>query len=269
MNLFIITQKRWVFVCVAGVLFILTLAGPLNVEAGWSLVTKLDDVFRVSRSCVKLGRLPGAIPTSKVDDLARMCRKPGGLKEVGKMLGKQKYADDVLEDAYFRIAIKNKVLLPDEGTVMFRRLQGTEGLRPTLRKINSLSPPQVKGHLQELRIASHAKERGFDVVALGRRYDDGLKRADTDVDVLLKKGKSIFAIESKAYKGEVPLDMVRADVDSLLVYAKQNKGVIPVFATQNKSTKAMKKIMKRKKCEFISGSPEELAILLDHLLEIR
>jgi len=81
-------------------------------------------------------------------------------------------SDEILEDAFMRIAIYNNRINKIEGEKIFINLRRTEGFRSTLNKINGVNPLQLKGHLNELRIANSAAENGFDVLAIGKKFNE-------------------------------------------------------------------------------------------------
>ena len=149
-----------------------------------------------------------------------------------------------------------------------KHLQGTPGLTSLLRKINSVSPSQVKGHLRELEIALNARQRGFQTVSLGQKFADGVKGSDTDLDVLLCRNGKNFAIESKAYSGMIPDAMARADAQSLAAFCKKIKNTVPVFCFENVPSKFTQAYLKRHNIQFIHGTPQELAVKLDIIASI-
>ena len=236
-----------------------------------TILTKVDDLikitFRGGKVAKSLHRVAGALPKSEITKLAEMAKTPGGLKSVGEILSKGKYADDVLENAYIRIAIENKVIKEEFGEQVFKNFSGTDGFRTILRKINIANPATAKGHLQELQIANEASKNGFKVVSFGLKYSDEIKKAETDMDILLLKENKLFAIESKAYTGNVPMDMVRADTESLLAFSSARKDCVPVFSFLNKPPRLAQKYLQSKNVNLLYGTPEEIALKLEHLAQ--
>lgn len=254
------------------VLILLLVASCLNViyavSPTWA--TKAIEVINVTRasgtvvkSVQRLGRFAGALPESEIVKLANICKNERGLEEVGQILGKGKYADNILEDAYLRIALTNEKIPPAVASEAFEKLSGTPGFRTVLRKINSASASQAKGHMQELMIALESEKRGLKVAALGLKYSDGIKQAETDVDVILTTLNKSYAIESKAYAGDVPLDMVRADAKSLEIFCSNVKYTVPVFCFQNKPSVAVEKILQKYEIKSLYGTSEEICAQLD------
>lgn len=224
-----------------------------------------------------VGKCAHALPDEEIDDLARIAAKPNGLKEVGQILGAAnyigKYGDDagdlILQDAYLRIAIKNGKISASKADDVVKGLAGTPGLTTLLRKINSTSYSQAKGHMQELEIALQAQKRGFQPVSLGQKFADGLKHADTDLDVLIRRGSKNFAIESKAYAGFVPDDMVKADAESLLVFCNEIGQTTPVFCFESEPSTLAREFLKSRGITCLVGTAEEIAAKLDILSAIK
>ena len=188
-----------------------------------------------------------------------------GTKKVGKELGKLNLPDDVLEDAFIRIAIHQKKLPRETAERMFSRLSGVPGFRSTLRKIVGNSDVGTDGHLNELKIADTASVTGFKVIGIGEKFSDGLKKAPTDIDVLLKKGEQLFAIEAKSYASttKIPMDKLRGDLDTLVVFKNMNgSNVIPVFTITNKPNdlsylKILHDESNKRGVQLVFGKPQE------------
>ncbi len=223
-----------------------------------------------------LGKCRHALPDDEITHLAAIASRKGGVKEVGQILGKMelplKYGEKaghlILQDTYLRIAVQNGHLSKEIAARTLKHLQGTPGLTSLLRKINSVSPSQVKGHLRELEIALNARQRGFQTVSLGQKFADGAKGADTDLDVLLCRNGKNFAIESKAYSGTIPDAMARADAQSLAAFCKKIKNTVPVFCFENAPSKFTQAYLKKHNIQFIHGTPQELAAKLDIIASI-
>lgn len=223
-----------------------------------------------------LGKCANALPDDEINRLAQIASKPNGLKEVGKILGKAnyigKYGDEaghlILQDTYLRIALKNGQISKKVATEALEHLGGTSGLTTLLRKINSSSFSQAKGHLRELEIALAAQKRGFSTVSLGQKFADGLKKGDTDLDVLLRKGSKNFAIESKAYSGKVPDAMVKADAESLIAFCKEIDGTVPVFCFESMPSRTAQKFLSKRGIKCLVGTPDEIVAKLDILANL-
>jgi hypothetical protein len=240
-------------------LFVLALVATSSSSAGAPVATIFSLVAKFTRHVE-------ALPDDEIVRLASIASKPGGTKTVGKLLATQNLSNEVLEDSYLRIAVQQQHMTRPEAEGMFSRLRGTEGFRTTLRKIIGNSPVKSSGHLNELRIADVAAQRGFAVRGIGVRFYDGIKESETDVDVLLEWKGTLVAIEAKDYRSDttVVLDKFRADMDSLVAFVKQRplQKVEPVFTLTREPEEAVSWLMlqhaaQSRGVELIKGSPEE------------
>lgn len=230
----------------------------------------------ITKTAIKLGKVTGALPEEKIVELSRMIKKAGDVQDVNKILGRMNLADEILEDAFVRIAIYNNRISKIEGEKIFVNLRRTEGFRSTLSKINGVNPLQLKGHLNELRIANNAAENGFDVLAIGKKFDDSIKRNLTDMDIIIKKNNKIFAVEAKDWEQILPdnLITIRKDMDSLVSY-KQNidKNTNMIFSFTNKPTdpsvaKIIEAEANKRGINIIYGDPESQIYQIDMLVSI-
>lgn len=148
-------------------------------------------------------------------------------------------------------------------------LGGTPGLTSLLSKINSSNVSQAKGHMRELEIALTAQKRGFVTSSLGEKFADGLKKGDTDLDVLLHKTGINYAIESKAYAGKVSDIMVKEDAESLVAFCKKIGNTIPVFAFETLPSQSAQNFLEKRKVPCLVGTPDEIIAKLDLLSSIK
>ena len=237
-----------------------TLFLPHRLVAPALVATLLFTAAAVHPLTITLLKLPLTLSDDLIKVLAGISRQSGGTKEVGKILGRMKLTDRGLEDAYLRILREQGRLSPSEFNTLRRNLGGTPGFRTTLRKITGNSDSVSKGHLNELRIANKASNRGFGVAGIGTKFDDGLKRGASDIDLLLTKNGKTFAVEAKdrSYvESQQFLAEFRRDLDTLVEYRKVNDGVIPVFTlTRRPSDRYMKQLTdaaRRRGVELIVG----------------
>lgn len=257
------------------VAFLMLLMGSSESHAFWGALKKLDSTT-TGKTVSKLGISKGVLSEEKIFELVAMIQDAGDIKKVGKVLGGMNLSNDVLEDTYMRIILKQNKITKAEGDELFVNLRGVHGLRSTLSKVAGVSSSKTSGHLNELRIANSAKKNGFDVVSIGEKFNDGSKLT-TDIDILLKKNGKLFPIEAKHYSPNtnIPVDKFRADMDTLVAYRKKNSGsVIPVFTITNTPKnrnvkKLLEKESQRRRIELIFGSPEEQIFLIDQLAKIR
>lgn len=185
---------------------------------------------------VKTITVTKVLPEDEIIRLSRLSGEVQGTIKVGKKLGKLNLTDDVLEDTFLRITIHQKKITRVEAEGMFSRLSGVPGFRTTLRKVIGNSDVGTAGHLNELKIADTAAMNGFKVLGIGEKFNDGFKKAPTDIDILLNKEGKLFAIEAKSYASttKIPMDKFRADLDTLVMYKNNNSNIIPIFTITNK-----------------------------------
>ena len=163
-----------------------------------------------------------------------------------------------------RILVHKNVLERKEAENVFSSLSNTPGFRSTLKKMIGNAPPVTKGHLNELRIAHFGSGRGFKVSGIGEKFDDGLKKGATDIDIVFEKGETILAIEAKDYNPAIPIpmDKFRADLDTLVQYraSKHPRKVIPIFTMTNLPKENQLIVLKnetgKRGIELVFGSPE-------------
>lgn len=205
-----------------------------------------------------------------IEYLSKLAREPKGAAKVGRFIGKKRLTPEGIEDAFMRIAVRNGVISEDEALGMFTRLSGVKGFSSTLRKVMANKQPLTQGHLNELRIADNASQRGFSVLGIGRKFDDGIKKAASDIDVVLEKNGTVFALEAKDYaaKARFPMDQFRADMDTLRQYktALNRDKVVPVFSVTRMpdNPQDWKRLLNAAEPDVrvIVGSPEEQAVIL-------
>lgn len=213
-----------------------------------------------------------------VDDtvqyLSKLAREPKGAEKVGKFLNKEMLTSEGREDALLRIAVRNGVIQEDEALGLFTRLSGVDGFSKTLRKIIGNKPPLAQGHMNELRIADRASQRGFSIEGIGIRFNDGIKKGISDIDVVIERNGTVFVLEAKDYAStrRYPMDRFRSDMETLLKYQSSRKedGVIPVFSITRKPDHPgdwtiLKKETERRGIKLIVGSPDEQSIILRYL----
>lgn len=206
------------------------------------------------------------LPKDEIIRLSKLSDEIQGTKKVGKELGKLNLPDDVLEDTFMRIAIHQKKITRRDAEKMFSRLSSVLGFRTTLRKVIGNSNVGTAGHLNELKIANIASVNGFKVLEIGEKFIDGLKKAPTDVDVVLKRRGKTFAIEAKDYAPttKISMEKFRGDLDTLIAYKNVNgNNVIPVFTMTNKPNdlKHLEKLKyeaKKRGVQLVFGNPQEV-----------
>jgi len=239
----------------------------------WGVSKKIGE--RAVKTVAKIGKIKGALPEKKIIELTEMIKNTGDIKKVGKVLGNMKLSDDILEDTYMRIILRQKKISKKEAEELFQNLHGVKGFRAALRKTAGISNSKTIGHLNEIQIANSAAKNGFEVVSIGAFFKDG-KKIFTDIDVLIKKNGKFFPIEAKNYAPEtmIPINKFRADMNTLVSFRKQLvENTVPIFSmTTPPSNPLTRKLLeeeaKKRGIQLIFGTPEEQIHLINQLSKI-
>jgi len=197
--------------------------------------------------------------------LANITGLKNGTKQVGKILGNRYLPKDVLEDTYLRVALYRGKISKSEATKFYKNLGGVEGFSSTLSKVIGNSKNVTVGHLNELHIANSAVKNGFKVVGIGKKFNDGIKKSLTDIDILLHKNGRDILIEAKSYASgtRMPLDKFKSDLDTLNSYEKiTGRESLKIFTfTEKPRSEALLKQYQfwadKKGVQLIFGSPAE------------
>ena len=218
-----------------------------------------------AKTIAAIAKSTKVLPEDEIIRLSKLSDEVQGTAKVGKELSKFNLPDDVLEDTLLRIAIDQKKITREEAEGIFSTLSGVPGFRTTLRKVIGNSDVGTSGHLNELKIADTAAMNGFKVLGIGEKFIDGLKKAPTDIDILLGKGGKIFAIEAKNYASttKIPMDKIEADLDTLVMYKQNNSNnMVPIFTVTNKPNhsrylKMLQHEADKRGTQLIFGTPQE------------
>ncbi len=253
-----------------------SLSSPFDVAAQATAVVTLAERALLAIKPLLLGS-QAAIGDADIVRLATRSAQPGGSVAVGRELGSRELGRAALEDAYLRMAVHQKRIERAEAESMFARLGGTPGFQETLRKVTGANPMMTTGHRNELRIALAARQQGIKVLAIGRRFDDGLKKGTTDIDLVLYNGRRAAAIEAKDYAPTeaLRLDQFRADMATLKEFVKARPGrrALPVFTITHvpadpDAWRSLQMAARQHSVELVTGSPVEQAIQIRQLLEV-
>lgn len=251
------------------------------------LMATLGDLnANVVPSCINIAcktyrsflRSTNVVSDEKIIKLSKMSDTYKGTQAVKNYIGRLNLPSDVMEDTYLRIAVYQNKINRNEAEAMFTNLKGKEGFRSTLSKIIGNNPQGVSGHMNELRIANEAAKSGFQVVGIGKKFDDGIKNSLTDIDVIFKKGDIEILMEAKKYSPttKMPLDKFRADLDTLNSYSEkfsEGSKSIKVFSFTEKpeSLELLKQYQfwaDKKGVQLIFGNAEEQIIQIEMLRNI-
>ncbi|SEH04929.1 PDDEXK family nuclease [Candidatus Venteria ishoeyi] len=219
----------------------------------------------LSKTISAISKSTKVLPGHEVIKLSKLSTEIKGTVKVGKELERLKLSNEALEDAFLRIAIHQKKLTRKEAEEMFLNLRGVTGFRQTLRKIVGNSETKTAGHLNELRIAQKSNKNGFKILGIGEKFNDGLKRSSTDIDLILDKNGKKFIIEVKYYAttSKISMDNYRADLDTLIKYKNKNgNNIIPIFTITNKPKdsnylKMLQYEADKRGVQLIFGNPQE------------
>lgn len=207
-----------------------------------------------------------SVANEDIIKLSNMSDEINGTKEVNKYIGTLNLPQEVREDIYLRIAIYQNKISREESELMMQNLKGVEGFSSTLSKVIGNNPNGTIGHLNELRIANNASQNGYEVMSIGKKFDDGIKQQLTDIDILLRKNGRDILIEAKNYKSTTKMDLIkfRADLDTLNSYDTNisNKKSLKIFSFTEKPDdlgllKQYQFWAKEKNVQLIFGTPEE------------
>lgn len=231
-----------------------------------------------------LGKLADGVADDVVEECAKLVRsgKAGSLDEIGAILGKifknpsltAKERDLLLNDAYLRIAQKAGRISAEEADDAFRLLKDADGLHALVRKCCTMNVNQAAGHLYELKQAVAFEKNGFKVVGLGIKYSDGIKSAQTDLDLLVRKGNRLFLVESKHYTSGTGIpDVIRADADSLInlkAFLGTELGgsakITPIFTFVTEPSPLLAKQLEMKGISYLVGESSEVVEALSAIL---
>lgn len=256
--------------------------GAKAIKQGKKLYSSADfanDSVKIGKGM--LGKLSDCVPENVIDECADIVKsgKQGNLGDVGQILNKmfnnpnlsQRQRELMLSDAYLRIAKKAGKLSDTEADEVFQLLNHVEGLSTQIRKICSPNVNQSAGHLYELKQALAFRKNGFEVLGICLKYDDGIKSAATDLDLLVQKGNKVFLIESKHYTStwSTASDVIRADADSLLnlqasLHSELDKSidVVPIFTFVQEPTKLLAMQLENKGIRYLVGEGEKVVEIL-------
>lgn len=237
--------------------------------------------FVVTAAKVAWGPLSkqAAVSSDEIKRLSQIIKGPGDVTKVKTTIGGMKLSPEAIEDTYVRIAVHRGSIQRAEAEAMFKNLHGVAGFGSTMSKIIGVNPAGTKGHLNELRIANAAAERGYKVDGIGIKYSDGIKKTDTDLDILISKNGKKFPIEAKDYPNMTFNDLsntMRPDMDSLVAFKKMSpmpENTHPIFTITNRPSdpnvlKMIQKDAERRGIELIFGSPEQQIIQIQQLQKI-
>ena len=225
------------------------------------------DYMQSSITMLKMIKFTKHIPSSsELKTMSKVLDDVDGSKKLGKLLGKNNLSNRSREVIFKELAVHRSVISKKEADELFINLSGTKGFSSTLKKVIGSNSNGTKGHLNELKIANSGHKHGFNVKAIGKRFNDGIKSKDSDIDIILERKGKTFLIESKDYLAttDIKLDKFRGDMDTLLIYARKHPSDhhIPVFSMTHKPQNAVKlnqikKAAEKRNVQLVFGTPNQ------------
>jgi hypothetical protein len=171
-----------------------------------------------------LARHADALDNIEIRRLADELGQPDGWAKVRSALDARRLSGASRSDALTRLAVARGVMTRDEGVDMYRRLVSVPGYDGTVSRLLWNNDAVVRGAAQELRLARNLSARGVKVLKLEDKFDDGLKAAPTDIDVVVRKVDTDLPIEVKDYKDLSRTQLQETlvpDIGSLRAYSQQ------------------------------------------------
>lgn len=236
-----------------------------------------------------LGKLADGVSDDVVEECATLVRSRGvgvnvirdKIQAITKSVKLSQGERDLLEnDAYLRILQRAGRISAEEADDAFRLLKGTEDFPKFLSHCCSKNKT-VTGSIYEFRQALAFRKRGFDV-ALDLHYAVGAKSGRPDLDLLVKKGKSLFLIETKHFTspmmwnetignpGMVPEVLKKSDrLLNLKAYLNSEFGeslnIKPIFTFLNEPPPDLARQLIKRETPYFVGEAEKLAEILSAL----
>lgn len=224
----------------------------------------------ISKTIIKsysaISKSDKAVPDSEIIKLSKISDTYKGTKEVKIYIGKLNLPQSAQEDIYLRIAIYQNKITQSEAQKMFVNLKNKDGFLSTLSKVIGNNPQGTQGHLNELRISNEAVNSGFKVVGIGKKFNDGIKKSLTDIDIILRKNNTDILIEAKKYSSTTSMNLIkfREDLDTLIIYgdkiSKRKSIKIFSFTEKPNNLELLKKYQfwaDKKGVQLIFGNHEE------------
>lgn len=243
------------------------------------VITCLATIFTAQNADCFVNAIP-KLSTEVIKKLAGL-GKGYGAKAVGTELAQyaakvpNNVRDEFLESTYLRVLVEQGRLTPGKAEELFANLAKVPGFRSSLSKMCGMSDAKAVGHGYEVMLASSLKKKGYKIIEIGQRYDDGIKAAATDIDLVTSKGGNKYIFELKNYQpSNIDHNSVinfRADMQSLNSYASKNPGTKSFFVISNKPAdpnieKLLEAHAKAQNVKIIYGDSDVIPILLDTML---
>lgn len=190
------------------------------------------------------------------DDIIIKLAKIGkieGRPALGKKLAQyatnvpEKYRDTYLKTAYLKILVAQGRLSKIRANEFMENIGEVKGFISAMSKMSGkprdfkgllyTSDPNAVGHGFELEFANELAKNKYRVVEIGRKFDDGIKKGLTDIDVIAVRDSRNYAFELKNYGRYLTNDNIitfKNDINTLRLFALKNKNTIPIFILSNR-----------------------------------
>lgn len=253
-------MKKYIIIPLVLVFFsIFACGGYFEGQCYTSTVTKLS--VEVIKKLAELGKTKGS--------------KAVGLELVKHAEGLSPEAKAVFFDSsYVKILVEQKRITPSMSEEILKNLSGVPGFRSALSKMCGMSEAKTAGHGFEVLTANALQKKGYQVVAIGERFNDGIKTAATDIDLIVEKGANKYIFELKNYHPSSidnnALINFRGDMQSLNAYAKENRNVKSIFAISSRPNdqnveKLLEATAKSQNVKILYGDSDTIAMLVEML----
>ena len=207
-------------------LLILTLLFNSESYAFVKTITKIS--VKVAEELGVLGKNSGS--SAVANELFKLAKNvPPELKE------------KFFESSYLKILVAQNRLPASMEDEILKNLSGVPGFKSTLSKMvgkPGVNDAKAVGHGFEILAANEFKKKGYNILSIGERFNDGIKSAPTDIDLIISKGRTKYVFELKNYNpydyNNNTLIQFRSKMESLEAYAKANDNVKPFFVISNK-----------------------------------
>lgn len=206
---------------------------------------------------------------SQIDELTELTKKRDGVKEVGKILAAKNLTESERSAIYLKILTNKGLITEQEAGEYFKNLNLVPGFSSTIRKAMGASSRGSSGHLAEIQQANAVKNQGWEVVSIGEKFSDGIKKGLTDIDLRFNIGKRKYIAEIKNYQEgtSIPLDKWRSDMESLAAYqkinAKSGEKIDAIFIVRNipksdKDRKLLEQAARNYGVRILFGEPDTI-----------
>lgn len=208
------------------------------------ILTVISTVIITAESQAFMGAIKsaGELSLEAIKSLAIVGKTKGSsaiAKELAELASKVPTAQRAkfFESAYAKILVQQNRISIKQADEWVKNLASVPGFRNTLSKMAGKSDDKYIGHFFELSTANQLAKNNYKIVAIGEKYNDTIKMAATDIDIVARKGGKTFAFELKNYDpkkiGFKEVNEFEKDMKSLKVYSSEHANTSPIFLSRN------------------------------------